>query len=275
MKNIIYQYWDGNVDAEVSAGRDAMKEYAERIGATYLFEDNPKFRTDLGKYSPHYGAFKPIYDDRFREYDYVLFADTDVFPTEGLKENIFEQFVGTDIQIGICSEWKAPENRITYDVGGINHNTDERWVSLVEKTWPVKMPRTKEGNPEVYNSGVVVYSRDGRERARKVFMDFKEYVTFISNNGFPDFYTCDQPYLHAMLQLGNFKWITMDYKWNNSVHFVPQTQWPRPVNDYRGVTGASNFVHIQLSSTELSDKDCLWKIVNSPIHEWVLEPKRR
>ena len=69
MKNLIYQYWDGKILAGVKAGSENMKKYANRIGVDYLFEDNPKFVTNLGKYSPHYGAFKPIYDETFHIYD--------------------------------------------------------------------------------------------------------------------------------------------------------------------------------------------------------------
>lgn len=78
MKTLIYQYYDGEVTSGHQAGIDAMKEYAERIGSEYLFELNPKWRTDLGRYSPHYGTFKPIYTDSFYEYDYVMYADTEI-----------------------------------------------------------------------------------------------------------------------------------------------------------------------------------------------------
>ena len=90
MKNIIYQYWDGKLTVGCKAGSENMKQYANRIGADYLFEHNPRFVTNLGGYSPHYGAFKPIYNKNFHTYDNVLFTDTDVFAIEGLEENIFE-----------------------------------------------------------------------------------------------------------------------------------------------------------------------------------------
>ena len=92
MKNLIYQYWDGNLFPGVIAGSETMKKYSDRIGSDYLFEHNPKFVTNLGRYSPHYGSFKPIYDESFHEYDNVLFTDTDVFPVDGLEESIFDDF---------------------------------------------------------------------------------------------------------------------------------------------------------------------------------------
>jgi len=75
VRNLIYQYWDGDLRPGCHTGSANLKAYAERIGAEYLFEHNPKFVTNLGTYSPHYGAFKPIYDQKFHAYDNVLFAD--------------------------------------------------------------------------------------------------------------------------------------------------------------------------------------------------------
>jgi hypothetical protein len=265
MKNLIYQYWDGPLYIGVQSGRDVMNSYADRIGCDYLFEHNPKFRTDLGNYSPHYGQFKVIYDDYFLKYDNILFADTDVFPVHNLKENIFEECMSDDTEIGISHEWSAAKSRKKYDVGGIHNANDERWVKLIENTWPVKMPRTVEGLPEVYNSGVVLYSKEGRAKAKSRFVDFKQYVNLISRNNFPSFYTCDQPYLHAMLEVCNFNWKTIDYKWNSSVHYVPQTSDPRPVNDFRF---NANFVHIQLRNADNFDAEKLWKITNLPVNEW-------
>ena len=97
MKNLIYQYWDGAVRNSVHAGVNAMKAYASRIGADYIFEDNPKYIHDrrFGNYSPHYGAFKPVFESPYNEYDNVLFADTDVFPVNGLKENISKVLMRT------------------------------------------------------------------------------------------------------------------------------------------------------------------------------------
>ena len=37
MRNLIYQYWDGKPTQGVIAGTKAMKQYADRIGAEYLF----------------------------------------------------------------------------------------------------------------------------------------------------------------------------------------------------------------------------------------------
>ena len=105
MKNLIYQYWDGDLTPGCIAGTKSMKKYANRIGAKYLFEHSPRFVTNLGLYSPHYGSFKPVYDESFHVYDNVLFTDTDVFPVDDLEENVFDNFTA---DVGSCTEPDQP-----------------------------------------------------------------------------------------------------------------------------------------------------------------------
>ena len=268
MKTAVYQYWDGAPSIGSDAGSHAMKIYADRIGADYIYERNPQFVTGLGKYSPHYGAFKPLFDPQFDQYDYILFADTDVWPVEHLEENIFDQFVGTDVEVGICEEWAQPEIRKKVNVGGINATNDKHWKRFIESTYKVSLPETQWGDLRVYNSGVVVYSKAGRLKAQKQFVLFEKYVSSIQEISLPPFYTCDQPYLHAMLEVCKFNWITMGYKWNSSVFYTPGTTGDkRPITDLRD---HPNFVHIQLNGKHHMDADKLWRITNLNVEEWNL-----
>ena len=269
MRNVIYQYWDGPITAGVKAGVAAMKQYAERIGAEYVFEDNPKWQTSLGKYSPHYGAFKPLFDKQYDDYDNILFADVDVFPVEHLAENVFDQFHNNpDIEVGICEEWKQPEIRTKVSIAGINSHNDLLWANVVNKKFSINVPKTAYGLLRVFNSGVVLYSKAGRLKAQQRFMPFREYVSLIENSGLPSFYTCDQPYLHAMLDACSFKWTVMDYKWNSSVFYTPGTSGvKRPVTDLRD---HANFVHVQLNGKLMMDADKLWRVANLPVEEWNL-----
>lgn len=266
MKNIIYQYWDGEINSGAKYGCKVMREYADRLGAEYLFELNPRFRTDLGAYSPHYGQFKVIYDDRFKEYNNILFVDTDVFPVDGLKANIFDGF---DSDIGICTEPYQPKFRLKSS-GQINSKNDEAWAKAINKKWGVEMPRTKDNLLKVYNSGVVLYSRKGIDKMKKNFVTFKEYVDYINSKKLPSFYTCDQPYLHAMLKVAKLDYIELDNSWNHYVHYIgdPNSN-PRPVNDSR--TKDTKFVHVQIRGADHFDEKTLWKITNLPQKEWGIQ----
>lgn len=261
--NLIYQYWDGTPTPECEASVSAMKEYAERIGAEHIFELDPKFASGLGKYTPHYGQFKVVYDKRFEDYDKIMFCDTDVFPVENLNENIFDEIEDEDV--AIAEEWNQVEVRKKHSIGGINHMNDMHWASIVERAYNIKVPRASCGSPRVYNSGVVLWSKQGRLNARNKFVDFSSYVNKINLSGCPVFYTCDQPYLHAMMQ--KLKWKELDYKWNSSVHYTPATKEPRPVTDLRD---NPNFVHIQLGGVSHYSKEKLNRIVNLPVKDWNL-----
>ena len=274
MKTVIYQYWDGVERPGNMAGLEAMKMYADRIGADHIYELNPKLQKDLGQYSPHYGKFKPIYDDKFADYYYIMYVDCDVVPTLNCTdinctENIFEEFAATGCEIGICEEINAPKTRKNFTIGGgINNANDEKWVNLIEKKWPVKMPRTNDGLPRVYNSGMLIFSKKGLRKAREKFFDFAKYVNFITVFKLPAFYTCDQPYVHAMLEVCGFDWTTMPYKWNSSVHYDPGVKTkPRPVIDLRN---NANFVHVQLNGADDWDADKIHRVVNLPRKEWNL-----
>lgn len=263
MKNLIYQYWDGPINSGAIYGSQVMRQYADRIGATYIFEINPRFRTDLGNYSAHYGQFKIVYDAMFDEYDNVLFADTDVFPIHNLQENIFDGF---SADIGICTEEYQPKARITSN-NHINSKNDEAWAASLKSKWGVDMPRTDGGLLKVYNSGLVLYSRKGIQAMRDRFIPFHEYVRFIFSRGLPDFYASDQGYLHAMLEVAHLDYIELDNGWNSFIHYIgdPHIK-PRPVNDMR--TGTTKFVHIQLRGADHFDSDKLWRITNLNEAEW-------
>lgn len=265
--NLIYQYWDGNLTPGVEAGIRAMKIYADRIGADYLFEHNPKFVTHLGKYSPHYGQFKVAYSLNFRSYNNILFCDTDVFPVDSLQDNIFEQLQGAEL--GICTEPHQPEIRAT-NTSQINKANDDAWANIVKNHYGADVARTADGLVKVYNSGVVLYNESVLQKIRDYFEPFADYVNTIKNYGLPPFYTCDQPYLHAMIFAKNINYIELDNGWNRIVHFIG----PKDIAGNRAVydkrDSNTKFVHIQLSDADNFDANKLWRITNMEQRDWNL-----
>ena len=268
MKTAIYQYWDGNIKPSVYAGVKNMKSYAERIGADYLFEDNPNWlrkvkNMNFGSYSPHYGAFKPLFDSHWDQYDKILFADTDVFTIENLKENIFDHFQG---EIGICEEPFQPKQR-TITLGRITSETDNLWAKTVKEAYGVEMPRTSDGLVKVYNTGVVLYSRKGRLKAQKEFEPFDNYVKLVRSKKLNSFYTCDQPYLHAMMFAKKFDVQIMDEGWNSYIHgTIDKYQPKRRIVDWRNEK--TKFVHCQFPGADDMQEDQLLKVVNLPRKDW-------
>ena len=266
--NLIYQYWDGPVRESCRAGVDAMKAYADRIGAEYIFEENPQFLKkhfgyNFGGYSPHYGAFKPIYDEKFDKYDKILFADTDVFPVEGLTQNVFDEFTG---EIGICTEPEQPRIR-TITKGRITSAQDEKWAKMVKEVWGTDVPRTEDNLVEVFNTGMVLYSKEARIKAREEWVDPGIYVQVCKTKGLDSFYTCDQPYLHAMMFVGNFDVQYMDNGWNSYIHFARTIdKADRYLCDWRNKS--TKFVHVQFAGADNLDAKAHHRIVNLPQKEW-------
>ena len=265
MKNLIYQFWEGQPTSGNEAGVRLMKEYADRIGVEYVFELNPSWpenarikRKNLGRYNPHYGAFKPIFDESYSKYDNILFCDTDVIPVDRCSDNIFEEFVDLDIELGVCEEWMQPELRSTYNMGGISTANDKRWHQIIQNTYNNKMPLDDKGRPRVFNSGCVMYRADGRKKAKEVFVDFKSYCSLMATSGLPAFYQGDQNYLGSMLP--RFNWGLMDYKWNSQIFYQPGTTGDnRPISDYRK---NPCFVHVQLRGADNYSMERLRKVVN-------------
>jgi len=274
MRNLIYQYWDGPIPSGTSHSAAQMKQYAERIGASHIFEDNPKWikNNALGKYSPHYGQFKVLFDKKFSDnYDKILFVDADVFPTFQLDENVFDQIA--DYQdIGICLEEQQPAIRALPENANhhISKKWDEKWAKIIKQTWNVSMPRNRDGLLKVYNSGVVLYNMNSIKPKLNKFIPFLQYVNLMKQNGMPSFYTCDQPYIHAMLKVANLEYCEMDQGWNSFVHYVGKRGTPnRTVLDLR--TKDSKFVHIQLSGADDFSPLLLDQITDLPQNLWELK----
>lgn len=267
MKAVIYQFWEGNLTSGNEAGVKLMKEYADRIGVEHVFELNPKWPTDakikrqnLGRYNPHYGAFKPLFDVSYDHYDYILFCDTDVVPRK-TYEHIFGEFMqmsmDSQCEIGICEEHMQPELRSKYSFGGISASADLKWHDLIKKTYGTEMAKDNKGRHRVFNSGCVMYSARARKKAQEVFVDFHSYCSLMANN-MPSFYQGDQNYLNAMLP--KFDWAIMDYKWNSQVFFQPGTSGEfRPISDY--TNDETNFVHVQLRGADNYNMNRLKKVI--------------
>ena len=282
MKALIYQFWEGpKMSIGNQAGTELMAEYAEKIGVEYQFERNPSWpenarvqRQNLGPYNPHYGAFKPIFDPAYNNYDYILFCDTDIIPIThsrlNPRKNIFAEFMGLRHQqieskqsltdLWISEEWMQPQLRVEHNMGGINNQNDIKWSHIVESAYGSKILTDERGRPRVFNSGVVLYSAQGRLYAQKNFVDFKLYCNLMRSRSLPPFYQGDQNYLNAMMTAG-MNWSIMPYKWNSQMFFKPGTTGDnRPVSDYR--LKDTQFVHLQQRGADNWDKERIVETAN-------------
>ena len=263
-KHAIFQMWDGEIGNGTMAGVRAMRAYADRIGADYYFEHNSRTYQNLGRYSPHFGGFKPVYDTRFDKYDHVMVADTDIFPVDGLDENIFDE-MSDGIHLGIVSEYFQPIARGWMN-GDLRAAYDNRWATMLKNKYGWEHLRRDDGGLLTFNSGVVVWSRAGRFRAREAFMPFKSYINDCLDFGCPHFFASDQPYLQAYLSSDIFNWVELDRGWNGSLLPVRQPDGSDIDMDFRMEN--SKFVHIQLKGADHWSPSKLWRYTNLSPENW-------
>ena len=263
MKNIIYQYWKGDLKPGVKYSCKLMKEYAKRIGVEYRFDHNKTIAGKVVNVPIYYEPANPLVSDDFDEYDNVMLCDVDVFPTEGLSDNIFDLLDGEDA--GICTEPKQPYFRTIYASGGITSDIDKRWAKVCKDNWGVDYPVDKLDRPEVFNTGVVVISKAGLKKMKTEWPTFQEYVNQMRE--LPNFYRLFQDYFSAFIHLPNFNLKRLPNEWNCYMHKVGSHPNAK-IGDNRPKN--AKLVHIMFRTADDWSTDVLWRITNKPVSEWNL-----
>lgn len=273
--DLIYQYWDGEIKAPILASSESFKKYADRIGVEHIFEDNPQFFKSYvdeetyvlaDKWAPHYGALKIIFDESFDKYDNIAFIDSDIFPVDGLTENIFDTFHG---EIGI-----VPESFTDREPWSRDNYRWKHWIDHCQWVYGTIIPFKNNGNPRILNSGVVLYSKEARLMARRKWSSIENYVSFISarqNGVLNDFFLCDQAYIHFNIYRFNFNVQFISEDWNSQVmsYF---TGWDKNDLNFhidQDKKPDTKFVHIRLTDhNDLLTVEDHYNITNKPIEEW-------
>ena len=256
--NLIYQFYNGQIPDYARAGSKIMKAYADKIGADYTVDFNKT--TIASSNSSYHNCFRPVFDASLDKYDKILFCDMDIFPVKDIDEDIFDQQID---KFGIVEEKHQPEIRYADNNNPISGKNDERWSNIVKSYYGIKLPRDNQNRLRVFNSGVVLYTREGINLARSHWIPISQYESAVAS--LHRFYHLDQNYLGAMLGQNTFT--VMDSKWNSQIHFIgDKNKKPRDIFDSR--TQQTNFVHIQLRGRDKLDDDRIYDIVNKPISEW-------
>ena len=254
MRNLIYQYWHGQMPYYAKASSVLISEYAETVGAEYRCDVNQPFFK--GANANYMNCLRPIFDPAFEDYDNVLFLDMDIFPVQGVQENIFEQgFEG----VAMAREPLQPMLREN-SPSRINSVNDKKWATAAKSKFNVDVPLDDKGRPLVYNSGAVYYTREAREQAR-TWPSYEQYVAAMP--AMDRFYQLDQNYLGVMVH--KTKFTEMDVKWNAQVHYTGD-KTPRDVIDNRNKDTV--FVHVQTRPRDILNDSMIYDIVNMPVQAW-------
>lgn len=256
MRNLIYQFWQGNPPYYAKVSSNQIKEYANYIGVDYRCDINKPFFNGVN--SNYMNCLRPIHDPDFEKYDKVLFLDMDIFLKEKNKENIFDLNIDG---IGMVQEVSQLELR-EKSTSSINTNNDKAWAKSVKNNFNINVPIDSKNRPLIYNSGVVMYSKESRIQARE-WITYQNYRNALI--GMDRFYQLDQNYLGAVVFSNKTKFTELDKKWNSQVYYIGNNK-PRDVIDNR--TEDTVFVHLQTRPRDILNDDMIYDIVNKPVSEW-------
>lgn len=198
-------------------------EYAKKHGVDYFYFTD-KFVDATSNYFESTRVYK---DPFFDQYDKVLYLDVDVMP-KNMEANIFDNDV---VDIAGWSEWKHPDLAVPV-TWSASRPLIQRFAdfgsSLVQsKTNPSKI--------RMINSGVVLWSKQARLKARAQFDDHEKW--FSHKNALLDTtldsrvvghssFCLDQPFFNAMWNKNKFDVLELPIEWNR----FPTKDENRPCN---------------------------------------------
>jgi len=223
MKNVVFQYYldfngvgkqghhytNGGVPEWAQVSVDKFKQYAERHGADYHFMED-RFVNSKSNFFEVTRLWKdPIFD----QYDKLLYCDVDVIPKD-IEGNIFNILGEHDF-----AGW--PEQRMYDFIVNINWNETQSLRDRFNDFGSRLVKSTQHPGIRMMNSGVMVWSREARLKARELFDDHEKW--FHHKNALLDSrwttaghssHCLDQPYINAMVTKYDFKILEMDRVWN-------------------------------------------------------------
>jgi hypothetical protein len=253
MKNIIFQYMIIDEDtnkrgkvpqypqgtraelykktADLSA--ESFRIYADKIGAQHHYSTKKVFtKGKSGAVVPLYEALRVVYDPLYDDFDKLLFVDTDIICNT--EENIFDETNGYDVT-GVFESDIQTSKGGGYNTWDFNKNTKKMLVDKYERNDIPIVPTKPPYRPScvtTFNTGVLIWTKEARLKAREKFDDWYEYMVEGEKNGDPFWLNNDQPYISGQLVKHGFNIQSIDQKWNDT-----PTHW----DDDRGYD--MNFLH--------------------------------
>ena len=260
-KYLIYQYWTGpTIEPCGQYGIECMKQYADRIGADYIFDRDPTYFNGICSEPVAFSSFIPVFDEKYHKYDAVLTLDTDIFPVDGLDVNIFEQDLA---EMNICEEVHMPKLKSQVNT----YNQQKEWSEEVERYCGITMPKNSDGLFKIYNGGLALYTQEGMIKGKERLKPIQPFIDHFRRRFSRKLFYRDQAYVHAMFCSNLLTTKELDVSWNTQIHWMPNTRGKkRPVVDIRNEN--TKFVHLQLTGSGSWDKQMIREAVNLPVNQW-------
>jgi len=212
-----------------------FKEYAKKHDADHHFMTD-RFVESRSNYFEVTRIFKdPIFD----QYENVLYCDVDVMP-KNMDANVFNLPV---IDVAGWPEYRHPDitAQINWQPSG---PLTQRFAHFGAPIIPAKSTNAP---LRMINSGVMLWSKQARLKARELFVDHEEWFEFRNawldkkwvNVGGHSSHCLDQPYMNAMWSRHNFDVLELGIEWNrfptrnedypcNFAHYVNDSRYQIP-----------------------------------------------
>tara|TARA_R110002096_G_scaffold69149_9_gene166466 strand:- start:14091 stop:14918 length:828 start_codon:yes stop_codon:yes gene_type:complete len=205
--------------------KQSFEEYATIIGADHHYSSERIFTKEHGcSTSLLFECLRVIYDPIFDQYDKVLFVDTDI--VVNTTDNIFDLCDdGADVY-GVLESDIVTSNGGGYNSWDYKEKTFSEFVAKFNQHGaPIlpTLPPSRTSKLTILNTGVVVWTREARLRARELFDPWVDWCY-----GKPAFHMSimnDQPYISAMLGKYEFDLETISQNWNDSPHYNTEDEF--------------------------------------------------
>lgn len=217
MKNVIFQYYlpfENNTTASFSQrkkyysgknmpqwaeiSKQKFSEYAKHWDADYVFSD----KKTVDGISNYFEVARIFQDTMFDQYDKLLFCDLDVVPVD-FSENIF------DLPVVDVAGWHETDHLDFCQK--INWHKQDKELEQKYKRFGTSLVKSNNKQSRMINAGVVLWSKNARQRARQLFDDHNAWYAD-QKQGIR--YSLDQPYINAMFNKHQFDVLELDRKWN-------------------------------------------------------------
>lgn len=242
-KNVIFQYmitskevdkrggikgWDGSrsslYEEVAKISRESFETYADRINATHIYSSKRVATEGHGcSTSLLHECARVWLDPIFDEYDNLLFADTDI--VVNTDENIFDLMEsGADVYGVLESDFVTASGGgyNSWDGPGDTYDNFCRKFSLHDCPIVPVMPPNRPSKITIMNTGVVLWTKEARLRARELFLPWEEWCY---TGDFHMSIMNDQPYISAQLMKHDFDIETIDQTWNDSPHYASEEEF--------------------------------------------------
>ena len=251
--NLIYQYMITNEETEkrkkvpeypqgsrselyrktADLSAESFRIYAEKLDCVHHYSTRQVFTAGkTGSTVLLFECLRVIYDPLYDDFDKVAFIDSDIICNT--EENIFDQTNGYDVTGVFESEIRTEKD------GGYNtwDYSDKIKKELTEKYKRNNIPLVPTESPyrpsciTTFNTGVLVWTKEARLKAREEFDDWYDYMQDGDKHGDPFWLNNDQPFISGQLVKHGFNIQSIDQTWNDT---------PTHYKDERGYN--QNFLH--------------------------------